>query len=93
MSFLKNHWLLILLSLVLFWAIWTANTAVAKIITWIYCGLAIASLFIGAGLFGALWPLLGALYAAGYVWGWFPASIYPSGTPSASSNGNFSASN
>ncbi len=93
MNFLKRHWFLILLSVVLFWAIWTANQTVAKIVTWVYLGLAVAALFIGGGLLGILWPLLGALYAAGYVWGWFPASIYPSGQPRANANANFSAAN
>lgn len=90
MNFLKKHWLLIVLALVVIVGIYCANRAVAFASGVGYTVLAVALALAG----GFLWilPLLGAIYAFGYVWDWLPSSFYSLFFGSSDSSSNFSAS-
>ncbi len=76
LNFVKTHWLLLALAALFIYAVYTGSQTVAKVVTWAYCGLAAAALIMGLGWLAILWPLAGALWAAGYVWGWLPYSAY-----------------
>ena len=92
MNFLTKHWLLIVLALVVIVGIYCANRAIAFASGVGYTVLAVLLAMAG----GFLWilPLLGAIYAFGYVWNWLPSSFYSLFFGSSVSNSsNFSALN